>query len=93
MAEQVDPTRALPFLHGVATSNRAGDAYYAITEIERFAFGPGRTGTPGERQSAADVLRRLYDVDSLKSGSSISAMCSIARDQEWVLKPACRGRN
>jgi hypothetical protein len=91
LINQVNPTRALPYLREVATSNNEDDAYWAVVQIGRLAFGLNTSrATPPERAQAEKLLRDLYD-QNLVRGSGAGLLCETAAIHKWPSTTRCRG--
>lgn len=92
LIDQVNPARALPFLREVAVSTNSDDAYEAISEIGRLAYGVNQSrASPSDRSQAQVLLRELYDKDLVTQWRAFRLMCETAAFQKWPASKRCRG--
>ena len=88
---QAQPGRALPYLRTVAASADGRSAFWALQDLESFAFGVWPIGT-SDRATAENTLRQLYDADSMQSSRAISELCEVGALHRWPGSPKCQPR-
>ena len=89
--EQINPSRAFPFLRQAATSANVDDAFAAVSGLVTFAFGTNTRGlSSADREAAGAMLQELFTKGLVKTGPASNILCRTAVNQNWPGSSRCR---